>query len=304
MNQFFDQILMTAFKQAYQQDVNNLIAFQALMSQANPPNPPHRNVLMSFLFGIFQKLVTMLPEVGSEVGWVLSLASNGIQMSTNDAGQKYYDDIEWKQFLEVQALSYSTVYNELTNGLWDYTTAYWKHYEISSVVKKTGSKSYKHLVNLVNVEWENFPTQTQTFRTMIADFMNSCHSGIQLLCYQDSFTWGISNVNNGQQLTSQLMNLTAGCLNPADNLRDRQGHPVQQSIWTTHCTEPPRSVCRQGPAVGFTDQSSLPLYSSDHVYPTLSNGEFNCENINENYSMSVQANFGVLRTPISNNTSF
>jgi hypothetical protein len=92
------------------------------MSESDPP-PASSNGIFDFIFGIFLKVISLLPEVGPEIGFVLDLAQSGISLSTNYESHFYVQDIEWKSFLVDKALSFTDAEEGLKNGLWAYVQA-------------------------------------------------------------------------------------------------------------------------------------------------------------------------------------
>lgn len=246
-NYFFNNFFMPVYKQAYRQDTANLIAFNALMSETNPPAPNSR-ALGSFLFSIFKALVSELPEVGKLISMTLDLVAGAISIATNVNGNHYQQEIAWKQFLQAKALSYSQAEQNLRIGLWSWTQAWWKKNNFPGIVKGSSSKSFHVMSNMINKLWSNAKTQQESYLSFIASYFNSVGAGFMVKCQtgnRNGLAWGITQVPNSVPLMQNLMRLTDNCIEPSTNFKDNNGHPVSMGVIgevckktgvRTHCT--------------------------------------------------------------------
>lgn len=240
MNYFFNQFFMQVYQQAYQLDTANLIAFNALMSETNPPAPQSP---MKFLFSIFKLLILELPDVGVLIDITLSVTGDIISLATNANGNHYQQEIAWKQFLQAKALSYSQVEERLHIGLWAWTQAWWKKNNFPGLVKGSSSQHFQVFAKLINKLWSEAKTQQESYISFIASYFNSVGAGFMVKCQsgtRNGLEWGITQIPNSVPLMQNLMQLTDNCIDPTTNFKDFNGHPVAMGVIG--------EVCQQGPS--------------------------------------------------------
>lgn len=236
MNTFFNQFFMQVYKQAYEQDALNLVAFNALMSEKNPPTP--RAPVADFVFSIFKSLISLLPETGNIIKLTLEVTGSSIAVATNDNGQNYKQEIAWKQFLQTQALKYTQSEQTLKIGLWSWTQKWWKKNNFPAILKKSSSQSFKTMAKLINHLWSNVKTQQEAYLSFIASYFNSVGAGLQVKCTAGSkqaLEWSITQVPNSVPLMKNLMKLTDNCLDPKTNFKDAKGKPVAMAVVGESC---------------------------------------------------------------------
>ena len=243
--QFFDQFFMKGWEKVFENDQNQLIAFQALMSIDNPPQPDETQ-LGEYFYGIFKHLLLHLPG-GKEIGFVLELAKGGIAATTTtDNTHRYTEGISWKQFLQASALKLSSVHDQFTNGIYNYTKGQWTRNvgDVEEVLKSEDQAGYKEMQALLTAQWQNMHTPTQAFRNYLANYMNSVGAGIAVYCYANEYKWTVSQIPGSVAFGDALMKSTGNCLHPPDNLMDEQGNPVQMAFITKYVDSGPHHAVR------------------------------------------------------------
>mmetsp|Transcript_25286 Transcript_25286/g.28120 ORF Transcript_25286/g.28120 Transcript_25286/m.28120 type:complete len:299 (-) Transcript_25286:64-960(-) len=260
IDEFFSGFFLKPFKDAYQFDVANLIAFQAIMSESDPA--PLESPF-EFIFKIFLKLVEGLPAIGSEIAFAIDLLNDGITLVTSEGKNSSIGSVSWKDFIASRALSYPDASIALTNGLWAYTKAFWKKHKISTHVKLSNKGDRELLQGLIRNAFANQITQTEAFIRLAADYLNHVKAGIVARIpfnNHNEYFWRISQINSNAALTKHLLQMTDNCLDPKTNFKGSDNRQVRIYIayWPSAFKQCERySTAEFGMNKGSTDDISM-----------------------------------------------